>query len=498
MFRIIMMTVMVFGMAALAEESKLTYKDINFTDALKAQHYPLALFDEMNATGNIACVDVFSKSVKLDESCLSKNSFLSLFVATESLEQAQIEKKQAMVKAYFDPECSTRCFSWVKEGDEGRLTMDADQSSAYTEYREKSAKAEVLTAASEHVDDHNYCATDKAMATVQRLRAKRGEPWGASIDSRLSDGEEWQLYRSENCLRLNATDIFTTYVERKQNIKKGIFQGGALNEQKELLEQEQVVLQNYSDNNISIRLPKDQRFFQDLYDYNNWFVKVYAGYEFLGAENLLKQGTGRFGLSVYRQMELDPSETISGIWRGFHLTRLHLFFDLAVSGLLLTEHQTDATGNDINITEVAQTGVGRIGAFWPFFRNDSGVDGSRYFFDFGLVGTYSLLSVEHAGYSFYKDDVNGTRLNRMYTYGLRIASSPEMYAEYKWGRIGDYDIQVLRGQFPAYTLTQNASFILGAEMLDFAEDANKAGIDDQVKFYVLWRYDLSWMDTKSQ
>ncbi len=486
---------LLFGLAAALSVSgeSLEYNSGVFREALDAQGYPAALFDDLNATGNLNCVDVYEANVTLNPSCLDKVSFLRLFVSVEHLDR--LSKEKALIKAYFDKECGSECFDWVDMGDgTGRLQSNSPaKMAAYTAYVTEQAEAESKDAVQKQLDYHPYCDINDSLATVTRLRARRKSFCCSLVDCNLTDGEQWQLYKNENCLRLIATELFSGYTERSANIEKGVFSKDGIAYQKSELVREKVTLQRLSDADITIRLPKDERFFQDGYDYNNWFVKIYAGYEFLGTENLLKEGTGRFGLSVYRQIELDPSETSSGFWGGFSLLRLHLFFDLAVSGVVVEKlKQEDA--KDVNITEVARTGLGRIGAYWPFFRDDAAIDGTRFFYDFGLVGSYGLMSIEGDEKNYFITDAEGARLASMWTWGLRISSSPEMYAEYKWGKIGDYRVDVLRGQFPAYTFTKNTSLVLGGELYDFNPYANEHGVDDQVKFYVLWRYDLGWME----
>ncbi|WP_345984648.1 hypothetical protein WCX49_08395 [Sulfurimonas sp. HSL-1656] len=468
----------------------------DFQKALKTQGYPKALFEELKATGNLVCTDVYESNVSLKSSCLNKVSFLRLFVPVDDLNR--LGEERPLIEAYFDKACGTACFDW-KSTDDKTGQLQSKSPAKITSYAAYAARQDgnikrLEAAKQTPADYHQFCDMDEALAVVSRLRTKQKTSMFNRI---LSDDEQWQLYKNESCLRRIATEIFTAYSERTSNLDKDVFSKEETVKQREKLEQEKVELRRLSDANISIRLPKDERFFQDIYDYNNWFVKIYAGYEFLGTDNLLKDGTGRFGLSVYRQMELDPSETHSGIWQGFSITRLHVFFDLAVSGLVVNDEKQENTG-DVNVTEVARTGVGRIGAYWPFFRNDEAIDGARFYYDIGIVGTYGLMSIEDSGESYFSSEADGSRLTPMWSWGVRISSSPEMYAEYKWGEIGDYKVSVLRGQFPTYTFSKNASLVLGAEMYDFNADANSRGIDDQVKFYALWRYDLSWMENNFQ
>jgi len=466
----------------------------DFQKALKAQGYPKALFEALKATGNLDCVDVYESNATLQPSCLARVSFLRVFVPAEDLRR--LDQEKPLIAAYFDKTCGSGCFDWEETGgNTGRLQSTSPAKlSAYAAYAAKRTGAENGDGSGRAVDYHQYCDMDDALAVVSRLRARQK---GHLFSRLLSDDEQWRLYKSEHCLRLIATEVFTGYSERTANLQKGLFSQTEAERQREALAREKATLRRLSDADISIRLPKEERFFQDIYDYNSWFVKIYAGYEFLGTEKLFKDGTGRFGLSVYRQMELDPSETRSGLWEGFSVTRLHFIFDLAVSGVVVNELKQEDT-KELNVTEVARTGIGRIGAFWPFFRNDAAVDGARFFFDFGLIGAYGLMSIEEAGKSYFSSDADGARLAPMWTWGLRISSSPEMYAEYKWGKIGDYKVDVLRGQFPVYTFTKNVSLVLGAELFDFNADANRRGADDQVKFYALWRYDLSWMQNQFQ
>ncbi len=226
--------------------------------------------------------------------------------------------------------------------------------------------------------------------------------------------------------------------------------------------------------------------FQTFNDYDQYFFKFSAGYEFTTVNKLFQKGNPLIGFSVYQRFHESPlSDAQYGLsWPMWGDYGWQSKFCALVSGSGEQETVTMPTGTS---TQPVNSGTGKaIGFdqefFLPMYRTGLFNDGRlrEYIGPVILVGA-RIVEIDNG--TSVTSDIN----SRLYA-GIKFAMNPELYTDVLYGKTQRLQSKrlELRAQMPIYRINNDGSrFFLGAIGNIGVKDKVPDEADD-FRIYITW------------
>jgi hypothetical protein len=230
----------------------------------------------------------------------------------------------------------------------------------------------------------------------------------------------------------------------------------------------------------------EKKLFVNSEDYEDYFFRLNAGYEFVAIDSLFSKGTPRVSLLVNSKI---GGDAINDRIAGFHFygIRFNLAATLNSSAEATPSLPTDNASApqeaddtvNADTSDVKQSLEVELQTVIPFVR-------TRLFTPNNLRSYFSLITVVGG----IKTDEE-SRVNKRYYGGLRFSINPELFGEFLIGRTESLKSLRFeyRGQLPVYTLASGDRIFLGF-IANLGLNKKKEKESDAFRVYVSWNTDI--------
>ncbi|MDP9121374.1 MAG: hypothetical protein M3O15_08415 [Acidobacteriota bacterium] len=244
----------------------------------------------------------------------------------------------------------------------------------------------------------------------------------------------------------------------------------------------------------------EKKLFVNAEDYEDYFFRLNAGYEFVNIDKLFTKGTPRVSLLVNSKVGGDE---INDRIRGLHFYGARFNFAAVLNSsaeetpvLPSTANKSADAAGTTNATDTTNSKVTKslgveLQAVVPFYRTPVfSPNNLRNYIS--LIGTIGGQKVD-----------SSDRVTARYYFGLRTSINPELYSDFLFGRTDKLKSLRFeyRGQLPVYTLDNGDRVFLGGifnvgldkkanAVLDASGKVVRPVESDVFRVYLSWNTDL--------